>query len=167
MHITCTHTHKPTKQIKISGGKEGVSIDPDLFLLCSLFSASCSLPWQAQWGSSPTTCSLSSESTTPGCGFHTLCSRARSASNGKQEVSVPCLARDNDVVDTLLMARVHSSVSVLNATVPHASKDTGFILCLPIIIKKESLCFRIEVLPKPAWSGRIRKEVCQIRCIFC
>lgn len=63
----------------------------DLLLLCSLFSASCSLPWQAQLGSSPTTCSLSSESTTPGCGFHTLCSRARSASNGKQEVSVPVL----------------------------------------------------------------------------
>lgn len=79
----------------------------------------------------------------------------------------PRLARDNDVVGTLLVARVHSSVSVLNATVLHASKDTGFTVCLPIIIKKESLCFRIEVLPKPAWSGRIRKEVCQIRCIFC
>lgn len=79
----------------------------------------------------------------------------------------PRLARDNDVVDTLLMARVYSSVSVLNATVLHASKDTGFTVCLPIIIKKESLCFRIEVLPKPAWSGRIRQEVCQIRCIFC
>ena len=84
-------------------------------------------------------------------------------------LSVRHLMRDHEVGNTLLIAHVHSFMSVLCATVPHASKDTGVQCMFAHNRSKESLCASdSRCCPKQAGQEEeerksVKLDVCSVK----
>lgn len=84
----------------------------------------------------------------------------------------PSLMRDRDAGNTLLRARVPSFMSVLHATGPHASKDTGVQCMFAHNRSKESLCAAdSRCCPKQAGQGgeerkSVRLDVCAVKIVI-